>query len=69
EGDAWHRLTLTGRLPQNTAQAGISVFMRGQFWNQGVYGQSFASRGGQTIAEQPPENSATDGARLINLWL
>ncbi|KWS34976.1 carbon-nitrogen hydrolase family protein [Pseudomonas syringae] len=69
EGDAWHHLTLTGRAPQSTAQAGISVFMRGQFWNQGVAGQSFASHAGQTIAEPQQENAATGGARLINLWL
>ncbi|CZT30096.1 carbon-nitrogen hydrolase family protein [Pseudomonas cerasi] len=69
EGDAWHHLTLTGRAPQSTSQAGISVFMRGQFWNQGVAGQSFASHAGQTIAEPQQENAATGGARLINLWL
>ncbi|MCK9709071.1 carbon-nitrogen hydrolase family protein [Pseudomonas syringae] len=69
EGYAWHQLTLTGRAPQSTAQAGISVFMRGQFWNQGVAGQSFASHAGQTIAEPQQENAATGGARLINLWL
>ncbi|NAO25668.1 carbon-nitrogen hydrolase family protein [Pseudomonas syringae pv. dysoxyli] len=69
EGEAWHHLTLTGRAPQSTAQAGISVFMRGQFWNQGVAGQSFASHAGQTIAEPQQENAATGGARLINLWL
>ncbi|MCF8983595.1 carbon-nitrogen hydrolase family protein [Pseudomonas syringae] len=69
EGEAWHHLTLIGRAPQSTAQAGISVFMRGQFWNQGVAGQSFASHAGQTIAEPQPENAAAGGARLINLWL
>lgn len=68
EGEAWHRLTLTGRPPQSTAKAGISVFMRGQFWNQGIAGQSFASHDGQAIAEPQPEHSAS-GARLINLWL
>ncbi|MCA5968059.1 carbon-nitrogen hydrolase family protein [Pseudomonas sp. P129] len=69
EGEAWHHLTLTGRVPQSTAQAGISVFMRGQFWSQGVAGQSFASHAGQTIAEPQQENAAAGGARLINLWL
>lgn len=69
EGEAWHHLTLTGRAPQSTAQAGISVFMRGQFWNQGVAGQSFASHAGQTIAEPQQENADAGGARLINLWL
>ncbi|MDU8502515.1 nitrilase-related carbon-nitrogen hydrolase [Pseudomonas syringae] len=69
EGEAWHRLTLIGRPAQSTAQAGVSVFMRGQFWNQGVAGQSFASHAGQTIAEPSPDNGAGGGARLINLWL
>ncbi|RMN26043.1 Nitrilase/cyanide hydratase and apolipoprotein N-acyltransferase [Pseudomonas coronafaciens pv. zizaniae] len=67
-GEAWRRLTLISRPPQSSAKAGISVFMRGQFWNQGVAGQSFASHDGQTIAEPQPDSSA-GGARLINLWL
>ncbi|MBA1228029.1 carbon-nitrogen hydrolase family protein [Pseudomonas viridiflava] len=69
ESDVWHRLTLISREPQSTARAGISVFMRGQFWNHGVSGQSFISHNGQTIAEQPPEKTTTGGARLINVWL
>jgi predicted amidohydrolase len=68
EEQAWHRLTLTGRAPQSTAHAGVSVFMRGQFWNQGSSGQSFASRGGQLIAE-PDGQQPAPGARLINVWL
>ncbi|HEY0290601.1 MAG TPA: carbon-nitrogen hydrolase family protein [Pseudomonas sp.] len=71
EGEAWRRLTLA---PISTAQAGISVFMRGQFWDQGSTGHSFANRGGQSITEQsvstPPKGSKPGhGARLINLWL
>jgi predicted amidohydrolase len=71
EGDAWRRLTLA---PMTRAKAGISVFMRGQFWDQGSAGHSFASRGGQSIAEQsvsaaPKGAKPGHGARLINLWL
>lgn len=71
EGDAWRRLALS---PTSTAKAGMSVFLRGQFWNQGSAGHSFASRGGQGIAEQSsstPLKGAKPGhgARLINLWL
>ncbi|UVJ42658.1 carbon-nitrogen hydrolase family protein [Pseudomonas sp. LS1212] len=64
EGEAWHRLTLTGQPPASTAIAGMSVFMRGQFWDQANEGQSFGSRHGLT-------SSGNDGpgARLINLWL
>lgn len=71
EGEAWRRLTLT---PDSTAKAGIRVFLRGQFWDQGSAGQSFASRNGQSVVE--PSISATPkgtkpghGARLINVWL
>ncbi|MFK3795516.1 MULTISPECIES: carbon-nitrogen hydrolase family protein [unclassified Pseudomonas] len=71
EGEAWRRLSLA---PISTAKAGISVFMRGQFWDQGSAGHSFASRGGQNVAEQsisaaPKGAKPGHGARLINLWL
>jgi predicted amidohydrolase len=71
EGEAWRRLALT---PASTAKAGISVFMSGQFWDQGSAGHSFASRGGQSVAEQsiiaaPKGARPGHGARLINLWL
>ncbi|MBX8543645.1 carbon-nitrogen hydrolase family protein [Pseudomonas cichorii] len=69
EGEAWHQLTLTGRKPDSHARAGVSVFLHGQFWNQGSSGQGFASDNGQIIDEQPVENSAMSGARLINIWL
>ncbi len=69
ESEAWHQLTLTGRKPDSNARAGISVFLHGQFWNQGSSGQSFASYNGQIINEQQAENSTTSGARLINIWL
>lgn len=41
EGQAWHRLTLTAQPPSSQAIAGMSVFLRGQFWDQGSAGQSF----------------------------
>jgi len=71
EGEAWRRLSLA---PISSAKVGISVFMRGQFWDQGSAGHSFASRGGQSIAEQavsaaPKGAKPGHGARLINLWL
>ncbi|RAU47359.1 MULTISPECIES: carbon-nitrogen hydrolase family protein [unclassified Pseudomonas] len=71
QGEAWRRLTLA---PISTAKAGISVFMRGQFWDQGSTGHSFATRGGQSVAEQsisasPKGAKPGHGARLINLWL
>lgn len=69
EGEAWRQLTLTGRTPDSTARAGISVFLRGQFWNQGSSGHSFVHSTGQTIGEQPAENRFLGGARLINIWL
>ncbi|MFJ4145616.1 nitrilase-related carbon-nitrogen hydrolase [Pseudomonas sp. NPDC089734] len=69
EGEAWHALTLTARPPHSTARAGVSVFLRGQFWDQGSSGHSFASYNGQTLGEQPFENRTLSGARLINLWL
>ena len=71
EGDAWQRLTFA---PASKARAGISVFMRGQFWDQGSDGHSFARRASMSIHE--PDNRAVPkgvrpghGARLINLWL
>jgi hypothetical protein len=71
EGEAWQRLTLA---PVSTARAGISVFMRGQFWDQGSAGHSFATRSGQSVAERsisaaPKGAKPGHGARLINLWL
>lgn len=69
EEQAWHRLTLTGQAPQSHARAGVSVFMHGQFWNQGSSGQSFASQAGQLIIRSATPPPATGGARLINVWL
>jgi hypothetical protein len=64
EGQAWQRLTLTTRIPASRAVAGMSVFLRGQFWDQGSAGQSFLSSNGQHFAD-----GNAQGARLLNLWL
>ena len=64
EGQAWHRLTLTAQPPSNQALGGMSVFLRGQFWDQGSAGQSFLSSKGQHFAD-----GNARGARLLNLWL
>lgn len=64
EGQAWHRLTLTAQPPSSQAIAGMSVFLRGQFWDQGSAGQSFLSSNGQHFA-----GGNVRGARLLNLWL
>jgi len=64
EGQAWHRLTLTAQPPSSQAIAGMSVFLRGQFWDQAGAGQSFLSSHGQHFAD-----GNARGARLLNLWL
>ncbi|SDU90738.1 carbon-nitrogen hydrolase family protein [Pseudomonas mucidolens] len=64
EGEAWHRLSLISRVPISQASAGISVFLRGQFWDQGTSGQSFLSANGEVFA-----NGNARGAHLLNLWL
>lgn len=64
EGQAWHQLTLTAQPPASKALAGMSVFLRGQFWDKPSSGQSFLSSNGQQFAD-----SEARGARLLNLWL
>jgi predicted amidohydrolase len=64
EGQAWHRLTLTAQPPSSQAIAGMSVFLRGQFWDQASAGQSFLSSNGQHFAD-----GNSRGARLLNIWL
>ncbi|MBZ9781527.1 carbon-nitrogen hydrolase family protein [Pseudomonas sp. REP124] len=64
EGQAWHRLTLTSQAPSSKAVAGMSVFLRGQFWDQSSAGQSFLTSNGQHFAD-----GNVRGARLLNLWL
>ncbi|NUT78156.1 carbon-nitrogen hydrolase family protein [Pseudomonas sp. C1C7] len=64
EGQAWHRLTLTSQAPSSQAVAGMSVFLRGQFWDQSSAGQSFLTSNGQHFAD-----GNVRGARLLNLWL
>jgi len=64
EGAAWHRLTLISSLPTSSAEAGVTVFLRGKFWDKHSAGQGFISRNGQTSPDMP-----ATGARLLNLWL
>jgi hypothetical protein len=64
EGQAWHRLTLIAQPSGSRAIAGMSVFLRGQFWDKGSAGQSFLSSNGQQFADGDAR-----GARLLNLWL
>lgn len=64
EGQAWQHLTLTTQAPASQATAGVSVFLRGQFWDQGSAGQSFISSSGQQFID-----ANAHGARLLNLWL
>lgn len=64
EGQAWQRLTLTSQLPVSRARGGVSVFLRGQFWDRGSAGQSFISHNGEQFAD-----GEARGARLLNLWL
>ncbi len=69
EGEAWRRLTLTGAEPGSSAQAGVCVFLRGQFWDQGSSGHSFANRHGSTGVNQISDDQPRHIAHLINLWL
>ncbi|WP_288074222.1 carbon-nitrogen hydrolase family protein [Pseudomonas sp.] len=64
EGEAWRRLTLISQPPISQAIAGMSVFLRGQFWDLGSAGQSFLSSNGQVFADGDAR-----GARLLNIWL
>lgn len=64
EGQAWHRLTLTAQPPSSQAKAGVSVFLRGHFWDQASAGQSFLSSNGHHSV-----GGEVRGARLLNLWL
>ena len=64
EGEAWHRLTLISSVPSSTAEAGITVFSQGRFWDKHSVGQSFISRNGLTSPDMPVST-----ARLLNLWL
>ena len=64
EGQAWHRLTLTAQPPSSQAKAGVSVFLRGHFWDQASAGQSFLSSHGRHFV-----GGDVRGAHLLNLWL
>jgi hypothetical protein len=60
EQNAWQRLTQFA----GEDVSSMSVFMRGQFWEQASDGQGFAHQSGQLLAGNP-----SHGARLLNLWL
>ena len=64
EGEAWRRLTLISQQPVSQATAGMSVFLRGQFWDLGTAGHSFLSSNGQISADGDAR-----GARMLNIWL
>ena len=64
EGEAWRRLTLISQQPISQATAGMSVFLRGQFWDLGTAGHSFLSNNGQISAD-----GEARGARMLNIWL
>lgn len=64
EGEAWRRLTLISQQPISQASAGMSVFLRGQFWDLGTAGHSFLSNEGHVTA-----GNDARGARLLNIWL
>ncbi|AIR91533.1 nitrilase-related carbon-nitrogen hydrolase [Pseudomonas cremoricolorata] len=60
EQQAWHLLTQSA----SAEGVSISVFMRGQFWEQAAGGQGFINVAGQHLSGTP-----SAGARLLNLWL
>jgi len=60
EQSAWQRLTEAA----GASVSSMSVFMRGQFWEQASDGQGFARQSGELLAGNP-----SHGARLLNLWL
>ncbi|TFF36449.1 nitrilase-related carbon-nitrogen hydrolase [Pseudomonas sp. RIT623] len=60
EQSAWQQLTQSGA----AGITSMSVFMRGQFWELGSDGQGFASQAGTLWV-----GNASQGARLLNLWL
>jgi len=64
EGEAWRRLTLISQQPISQASAGMSVVLRGQFWDLGTAGHSFLSNDGHVTA-----GNDARGARLLNIWL
>ncbi|MGY4534780.1 putative amidohydrolase [Pseudomonas sp. TE3786] len=65
EGQAWQRLAMASRLQSSGAQAGLTVFMRGQLWNLGSDGQSLLA----TEQQVSLVNEGGHGGRLLNIWL
>jgi predicted amidohydrolase len=64
ESDAWMKYGLPARISQSGARAGITVFLRGRFWDLGSAGQAFA-----VVGDSTHTCPRTDGAALLNLWL
>jgi len=62
EGDAWYKYALPGRLPTSGARAGLTAFLRGQFWELGADGHALGRIGDEVV-------QGADGAGLVNLWL
>ncbi len=54
EGAAWRRLTLISQPPVSEATAGMSVFLRGQFWDLGSAGQVFSAAMGKSSPMATP---------------
>ncbi|PWB31518.1 carbon-nitrogen hydrolase family protein [Pseudomonas sp. SDI] len=61
EAEAWQQLTRSG---DASGTAAMSVFLRGQFWEVTGEGLGFARRTGFYQSA-----SASQGARLLNVWL
>jgi predicted amidohydrolase len=66
EGQAWQQLAMANRLGSSGAQAGMTVFMRGQLWNLGSDGQSLLANG-QDVSLVNERGG--HGGRLLNIWL
>lgn len=66
EGQAWQQLAMANRLGSSGAQAGITVFMRGQLWNLGSDGQSLLANGQEVSVVN---EAGGHGGRLLNIWL
>jgi len=62
--EAWVKYTIPRRLPESGIPAGMTVFLRGKFWDLGSDGGTILVRGDQT--EVMPN---IDGASIVNYWL
>jgi hypothetical protein len=64
EAEAWLKYALPGRMPDSGARAGISVFLRGRFWDYGSDGQVLA-----VVNDTTYTGPHTQSATLVNVWL